>query len=970
MNFEHLPQYQLVKQETLTDLHTEGYLLEHRKSGARILLLENEDENKVFNIAFRTPPADSTGVAHIIEHTVLCGSREFPSKDPFVELVKGSLNTFLNAMTYPDKTMYPVASCNDADFCNLMHVYLDAVFYPNIYRKEEIFRQEGWNYQIESPEEEITYNGVVYNEMKGAFSSPEEVLEREIMNSLFPDTPYGVESGGDPQCIPDLTYESYLAFHRKYYHPSNSYIYLYGAMDFEERLLWLDEHYLSHFDAQPVDSEIALQAPFETMREVRCEYPVSDEDSLEDATYLSYNVAVGTSLDVELTNAFAVLDYALLTSPGAALKQALLDAGIGNDIMSSFDSGIRQPSYSIIAKNANESDKERFVEIIRSTLENICEQRIDRKALYAGINTMEFRAREADFGAYPKGLMYGLDVFDSWLYDDERPFDYLRFDVYAKLKEDVETGYYERLVRAYLLDNTHGTILVSAPKRGLTRERDEAVWEKLRAFKKSLGADEIEELIEKTKRLHAFQEAPQSAEELRKIPMLTRADIGTKAAGFVNEEHDWDGITVLHHDVFSNGIAYLDLMFDVSRVDREDIPYLGVLKAVLGMVDTEHYTYQELNNEINGNTGGITAGISMYPDPSGDRVRAFAALRASVLYDKIPYAYEMAREILFTSSFDDDRRLYEILAKLKSRLSMQLASAGHRTAATRALSYFSAFSACNDAVSGIAFYRLVADLEEHFEERKELLRAKLQKLSGELFCREGLFVSVTCDREGLEAMRAPFAAFVSQLPEASEEPKENTLLAEQKNEGFTTPGQVQFVARAGNFRKAGFAYTGLLQIVKVMMSYDYLWQNIRVLGGAYGCMAAFGRTGDSMFVSYRDPKLAETNAVYEGVPAYLEQFDVDEREMTKYIIGTISELDTPLTPSMKGSRSLNAYFSGITDEDVQRERDEILHAQPEQIRALAPLMRAILDGQNFCVIGNEQKIRENAALFGHTEPLC
>lgn len=970
MNLEKIAQYRLIRRETLTDIHTEGYLLEHRKTHARVLVLENDDENKVFNIAFRTPPADSKGVAHIVEHTVLCGSREFPTKDPFVELVKGSLNTFLNAMTYPDKTMYPLASCNDTDFCNLMHVYLDAVFYPNIYKKEAIFRQEGWSYELESPDADLTYNGVVYNEMKGAFSSPEEVLEREIMNTLFPDTPYGVESGGDPDCIPQLTYEQYLDFHRKYYHPSNSYIYLYGDMDFEERLNWIDEHYLSQFDALSIDSEIPMQQPFDEMRHILREYPVAEEDPVRDATYLTYNVVVGTSLDVELSNAFAVLDYALLSSPGAVLKQALLDAGIGTDIMSSYESGILQPTYSIIAKNANAEDEARFVQIIRKTLEETAEHGIDKKALLAGINTMEFKAREADYGAYPKGLMYGLDVFDSWLYDAERPFDYLRFDVYAQMKEDVKTGYFEELIRKYLLNNTHGTILTAVPKRGLTAEKDALLAEKLQTYKASLSGEEVLTLVEKTKQLKAFQEAPQTPEELRLIPMLKREDIGKKAAGFQNAEYEWEGVKILHHDVFSNGIAYLDVLFDIGRVAREDIPYLGVLKAVLGMVNTEHYTYQELNNEINGNTGGISAGLSMYPKKGENAIRAFAGIRASVLYEKLPYAYQMAEEIALHSKFDDDRRMYEILTKLKSRLSMQLAANGHRSAGTRALSYFSQFSAFGDAVGGIGFYQLIADLVEHFEEKKDALRAKLQELTEALFCKEGLFVSLTCDADGLEAMREPFTGFYEALPCATAARKENTLVLSRKNEGFTTAGQVQYVARAGNFAKEGFAYTGLLQIVKVMMNYDYLWQNIRVLGGAYGCMSAFGRGGDTMFVSYRDPKLAKTNEVYDGIPAYLEQFEADEREMTKYIIGTISELDTPLTPSMKGSRSLNAYFCEITEEEVQKERDEILNATCEQIRALASQIRAVLAQQNLCVIGNEQKIRESKELFERIAPLC
>lgn len=965
MNLEKLSQYELKQQERIEDIRSDGYLLRHKKSGARILVLQNEDENKVFNIAFRTTPTDSTGVAHILEHSVLCGSRLFPAKDPFVELVKGSLNTFLNAMTYPDKTMYPVASCNDKDFCNLMHVYLDAVFYPNIYKKEEIFRQEGWSYQLESPEDEIVYNGVVYNEMKGAYSTPEDVLEREILNSLFPDNTYGVDSGGDPECIPDLKYEEFLEFHRKYYHPSNSYIYFYGNMDIEERLEWLDREYLSAFDEQAVDSAIKKQEPFSGQREIYRKYPVSETDPLEGNTYLAWSAVIGTSLDVELANAFAVLEYALLSAPGAALKQALLDAGIGKDIMSSYDSGVYQPYFSIIAKNADAADEERFLQVIRDALTEIATQGIDKKALLAGINTMEFKFREADYGSYPKGLMYGIDVFDSWLYDDDAPFAYLRqLAVYDLLKRRVETGYFEELVRTYLLDNPHSSLVVVEPERGLTAKTDAGVRQKLQDYKASLGAQEIQGLIEKTEKLRSFQETPSTAEELSKIPMLSREDIGREAAGFQNEEYHWQGTTVVHHDVFTNGIAYLDLLFDISRVDREDIPYLGILKSVLGMVNTERYSFQDLNNEINMNTGGISAGISVYPvlaEPN--RIRAFAGIRARVLYDSLPYAFDMAEEILFRSDFEDDKRLYEILAKLKSRLSMQLGSAGHQTAAGRALSYFSQINAFNDAIGGIGFYQLVESLEKNFDQRKQELKEKLRLLCRELFCREGLLVSLTADAQGLAGLQAPLEAFVGRLPKAVDEEKENALVLTRKNEGFMTPSQVQYVARCGNFVKAGYAYTGVLRIVKVLMSYDYLWVNIRVKGGAYGCMSAFGRMGDSFFVSYRDPNLQKTNEVYEKVPEYLEGFEADEHEMTKYIIGTVNELDTPLTPAARGRRSLNAYFSGITVADVQKERDEILNAQPQQIRALAPLVRAVLADRAVCVIGNEEKIKEAEGFF-------
>jgi hypothetical protein len=874
-------------------------------------------------------------------------------------------------MTYPDKTMYPVASCNDKDFCNLMHVYLDAVFYPNIYEKEEIFRQEGWSYQLEAPEDEIVYNGVVYNEMKGVFSSPEDVLDREVMNSLFPDTTYGSESGGDPSVIPELAYEDFLNFHRKYYHPSNSYIYFYGNMDIEERLNWLDAEYLSDFDYLAVDSAIAAQKPFEQLRKVYKKYPVSESDELEGNTYLAYSAVIETSLDPQLANAFAVLEYALLSSPGAVLKQSLLDAGIGKDIMSSYDSGIYQPFFNIVAKNSDAGKAEEFCTVIRETLERIVAEGINKKTLLAGINIMEFKFREADYGSYPKGLIYGLDVFDSWLYDDNAPFTYLKqLDVYKKLRELVETDYFEQLIRKYLLENTYSSLVVLEPERGLTARNDEAVREKLAAYKASLSETEVQELIERTRKLRAFQETPSTAEELAAIPMLTREDIGKEAAPFHNEVHTWDGATVVHHDLFTNGIAYIDLLFPVSRVDREDIPYLGILKSVLGMVDTKHYAYQDLNNEINMNTGGISAGISVYPMPGQqNEVQAFVGIKARVLYDKIPFALQMAQEILLHSSFDDEKRLYEILARLKSRLSMQLSSAGHSTAAVRALSYISQINAFNDTIGGITFYQLVEDLEKNFDERKEMLKAKLQQLTAALFGRDGVILGLTCDAKGLELTHDAFGAFMEQLPKQIGEIKDNTLPLEKKNEGFMTPGQVQYVARAGNFCREGYEYTGALRILKILMGYDYLWTNIRVKGGAYGCMSAFGRSGDSYFVSYRDPNLGKTNEVYEGVPTYLEQFDADEREMTKYIIGTISEIDTPLTPSIAGSRSMNAYFTGLTFEEIQAERDAVLCATAEQIRALAPLVRAILKDDVICVIGNEEKIRNEQELFASIQML-
>ena len=966
MNIENVQAYELIMCQDIPDVHSTGYLLRHKKSGARVMLLENDDNNKVFNIAFRTPPADSTGVAHILEHSVLCGSKNFPLKDPFVELVKGSLNTFLNAMTYPDKTMYPVASCNDQDFKNLMHVYLDAVFFPNIYEKEEIFRQEGWHYELEDVNGPLTLNGVVYNEMKGAFSSPEDVLDREIFNSLFPDTPYGVESGGDPACIPDLKYSEFLSFHSRYYHPANSYIYLYGDMDMEERLDWLDREYLSKYDEIPVDSKIPRQQPFKQVKELEMEYPVSDNETEEGNSYLSYNVVVGDSLDVEMCTAFEVLDYTLLSTPGAPLKQALLDAGIGKDILGSYEDGIYQPFFSIVAKNAKPEDKERFVALIQDTLKEIVEKGVDQKAIAAGIHYMEFRFREADFSSFPKGLMYGIDVFDSWLYDDGKPFDQLmRLEVFDALKKKAGQGYFEELIEKYLIRNTHGSVVVVNPRKGLTAKRDKALEEKLAAYKNSLSMEELEKLAADTKHLKEYQDAPEDPEALKCIPLLKRSDISRETARIYNTEKYMGDTLFLHHDVYTNGIGYLDLLFDVKKVPRDLVPYMGILKSVLGYVDTEHYTYGQLFNEINARSGGIYFGIQVFGKGKDDRPPVHVmGVKAKALYKDIPFVFEMIKEILCTSKLDDDRRLYEIIAKMKSRLQMGLASSGHTTAVNRALSYFSENSYFQEMIGGIDFYKLIDELEWNFQEKKQEIRENLDQLIKMVFRPENLIVSYTAEEEGCRCMEEQVEELKKVL--YTEEVKEGSMVPdfEVKNEGFMTSGQVQYVAAAGNFAEAGYQYTGALRILKVMLSYEYLWTNIRVKGGAYGCMSGFRRNGDSFLVSYRDPNLKKTLEVFKNTGKFIRSFDADEREMTKYIIGTISELDTPMTPSAKGSMSLNAWFTGITEEDLKKERLEILNAQTQDIRALADIVDCVMGQNRICVIGSEEKIGQEKDVFG------
>ncbi|MDO5572888.1 MAG: insulinase family protein [bacterium] len=971
MSLSNMKAYELIEERDVKDLNSRGYLMRHKKTGANVLLLSNDDRNKVFSIGFRTPPYDSTGLPHILEHSVLCGSKNFPAKDPFVELVKGSLNTFLNAMTYPDKTVYPVASCNDKDFQNLMHVYLDAVFYPNIYQREEIFRQEGWHYEIEDEKAPIEINGVVYNEMKGAFSSPDDMLDREVFNTLFPDTAYSFESGGDPADIPKLTYEKFLEFHRTYYHPSNSYIYLYGDMDMEEKLIWMDQEYLSSFDKIQIDSSISLQKGFSEIVTKTKEYSITNEEPLEDNTYLSYNLVIDTSLNRELYLAFQIIEYALLAAPGAPLKQALLDRKIGKDIMSTYENGVYQPYFSVIAKNANRSDLNAFLDTIREVLQGIVKNGMDQKALLAGINYYEFRYREADYGSYPKGLMYGLQAYDSWLYDETKPFMHIEeLETFAFIKSKVDSGYFEELIQKYLIDNTHGSIVIVEPKRGLTAELDQKEAERLAAYKAGLSADEIKQMVLQTENLIRYQEEPSTKEELETIPLLQREDIDRKAQPFILTEKHVANTLVLQHNLFTNGIGYLNLLFDTKDVPYELISYMGILKNVLGFISTEHYSYGDLFNEINRNSGGISAGVTSYADArKDDAYQLKFEVRAKVLYGRLDFAFRMISEILFTSDFTDEKRLYEILAMLKSRIQMSMTSSGHSTAALRALSYCSKTAKLSDMMSGLEFYRLVDRLESHFEEEKADLTAKLQKLMKYIFRPENLMVDYTANDEGYAKLECEIEPFKKQLYTEPVTAEDYTITTETKNEGFKTSSKVQYVAVAGNYKKAGLPYTGALKVMKVILGYDYLWNNVRVKGGAYGCMNSFSKVGDSYFVSYRDPNLEKTLEVYHGAVAYLKSFTADERTMTKYIIGAVSDLDLPLSPSAEGSRALTSYLAHETYEDIQRERDAVLSVSEEKIKSLAGHVEAMISQNMLCVLGGEEKIEEQKALFSYTENL-
>lgn len=965
LNMNILPAYELIEQEELQALHSQGYLLRHKKTGARVCLISNSDENKVFTIGFRTPPNDDTGVPHILEHSVLCGSEKFPLKDPFVELIKGSLNTFINAMTFPDKTIYPVASCNDKDFQNLMDVYMDAVLRPNIYKRPEIFMQEGWHYEIQNEDEPITINGVVYNEMKGVFSSADSHMAWEIEKSLFPETIYKNQSGGFPPAIPNLTYEQFVNFHKTYYHPSNSYIYLYGDMNMEEKLNWLDEAYLKNYDYLEVDSEIQTQKPFDKPVEVKGTFNISNSESEEKKTHFSYSVAIEDSLNRELHIAMDVIDYALFSAPGAPLKQALLDAGIGNDISSGWDTSIKQPVFSVLAKNADAEQYDEFKRILMDTLKQQVKDGINKEAIEACLNIQEFKYREADFGNFPKGLFYGMNLLSSWLYDESQPFVLVELlDVFAKLRENINTRYYEELVEKYLINNNHAAYIMLQPEKGKGEREAEELAQQLAEYKASLSKAELQKLIDDTKHLKAYQDAPSTKEELECIPMLAREDLKKEPMEICNQIEKLVGIPTYYHNYFTNGIHYLQLLFDVKKLPVDMIPYLGILEKVWGLVDTDNYSYGELSNEIFKKTGGISASIQYYENVKKyDTFDVKFQIGIRTFNNKMEEAMKLVAEIIARSHYDQDKRLRELIGEMRSRMLDEISSRGNMYGLMRAESYHSRMAGIKDKVNGLDFYETIARIDDNFEEEKARLISNLQLLSTVIFRKENLIINSTCDEAEYKALEPIVKEFSFELSDKDYSYSVTEVIPEQKNEGFATASQVQYVCRSGDFTLDYNEYRGAMQVVQSILSYEYLWLNVRVKGGAYGCGGRLARNGYMSLSSYRDPNCKDTNEVYKGIPEFLRNFNVDEREMTKYVIGTMGTMDTPLTPNAKGLRSLGLALRNITFEDLTKERLEVINTSQEDIRALAKVFEELLAQGHICVIGGEKKLEEDKELF-------
>ncbi len=961
--------YSIEKFENLKAIDSSAVMLRHNATGARVAVFANDDENKLFSATFRTPPTDDCGTPHIIEHCVLCGSEKYPVKEPFMQLVKSSMQTFLNAMTYPDKTIFPVSSCNDADFVNLSNVYLDAVFAPNITKFEEIFMQEGWHYEpTESGELEI--GGVVYSEMMGAESSPDSNIYDILIASLFPDNTYGRNSGGDPKAIPSLTYERFIEFYKHHYHPSNAYITLYGNLDFTERLEYMDREYLSKYEMIDPHTEIMEQTPFGkgNVKRVTEYYPISADESNENKAFLAYGAVCADSLDEIACIAMDFLYDILVETPGSPVKTALTEAGIGQEIYGGFLNHMRRPAFSVIAKNTDSSNADRFMQIITSTLEDVSKNGVNRKSLLAAIERSEFRFREGESGSASKGLNATLSMLQSWLYCDENPFAYIKADeILARLRELCETDYYEKLVES-ILHSDHSVCLVLQGDPEMNERRTSELREKLDEFRKSLTDEEYDSIVDKYERYCEYQEREETPEELSCIPLLSKDDISNESQPLFIREGEIEGCTAVFHDVNTNGLAYVRFMFDMSDVESEDLPYVDLLSSLLGKVDTKSSKYADLLDEIRLATGGFGFTSSLYRDSADEEsFKIKFEINLRMLASKTARAVELIREIIGESNLDDTKRIKDILSEIVSEKQRDIVSSGSEFSAARAAAYYSAADACEDYIDGIEAYKLQSALLGSFDTEKETISAKLKTVADKLFTRTGCLVSVATDDENRDSVVSAVAELVRFLPQGEEKIKASRKPLGKLNEGFMTSSQVQYVSMCGNLYRAGLDYTGAYQILTSILKNDYLYPEIRMKGGAYGYTCVVSQSSGNVSLStYRDPCLSESVSVFKSCGDFIRSLDMTESELLGHVIGTFGRIDRPMSAYLKASRSLSCYMTGRTYEDMLRDRRSMLSVTLDDIKRLADSIDAVVDQNYLCVIGNEAKISENADLFDNT----
>ncbi len=947
--------YTLIEEKFIDEINSNVRVYSHNKTKARIVTLKNDDPNKVFLIGFRTPPINSTGLTHILEHSVLCGSKKYPVKDPFVELLKSSLNTFLNAFTFPDKTCYPVASINDKDFKNLMDVYLDAVFYPRIYTKKEIFMQEGWHYELNDVNEDIFYNGVVYNEMKGAFSDPEQVLYRNIMHSLYPDNAYGLESGGDPKYIPDLTYEQFKDFHSKFYHPSNSYIYLYGDMDMEERLEYLDKEYLSNFNHIDFDTKIVAQKPF--LKPVYEEYEYQ-ADKLENSTFLSYNVAFPTTLDYKLIIATKLLLNNILLTPGSRLKQALIDANIAEDVDAIFDDGMLMPMLTIMASNSNKESLNKFIEVIDNEFKAILDSGLDKEALLANINFFEFKSREDLFSPrMPKGLNIILRSLDSYLYDDKLPYlKLIELKYYNELREDLKTDYFENIIKNYILNNNHKAYVTLIPSLDYSNREEKIVKEKLANYKKSLSEKELNELVKINKDLKKYQSEPSTKEEINTLPKLSLEDIKMTPEKYNLEVID-NKYKLLFSNYHTNDIAYVKYYFDIEKLNDNDLKYVSLYSDLLFNLSTKNHNYLEINQLIQGYSGGIYNTLN-YATRLDKSLYLQLVYGYSALTKNVNFVEELLEDVINNTIFDDYKRLKERLLEIKNTITMSISNNGHRFAARRAMSAINHENYVGDLVSGIRYLDFITELCNDFDNKKDAIVSNLLNVK-KLLAKDNFTAAFTGNKEMLSKVSPVIDKFYNSLKSNvsydKQEFKENIL-----NEGIMASFDVSFNALVGKY---DIPYNSGMGVLLNSLYNDYLWTEVRVKGGAYGVMPQIRRDGFIVLVSYRDPNIKKTYDTYKNITNYIDSFNPTDDELLKLKIGAIGNVILVLHNKDKAETARTYYFKGVTDEIRINEINDVINAKTTDFKEYKKAFIEALANPSITTIGNKNKVEESKDLF-------
>jgi len=937
----------------------------HEKSGAKLIKIAADDANKLFSVSFKTTPEHDYGTPHIMEHSVLNGSENFPVKSPFDLLVKGSLNTFINAMTGSDYTTYPVASMNEKDYFNLMHVYMDAVFNPMLHKDPKILKQEGWHYELDDVDGEIVYKGVVYNEMKGSFSSPRRELGYQIDKILFPDNTYGASSGGYPAAIPELTYEYFKNFHKKYYHPSNSFVLLYGDADLDKELAFLDSEYFSNYEKSEEKVEIPLQEPFEERKVAEKPYSVPEGSETKDKTFLSYSFVAGLNIDQELTMALNILSQALVNHESAPLRLALQEAGIGKDVSAWASTG-KQNVFQITVQNANPDDQEKFEEIVFNTLNKYAKEGFDEKMIEGIVNRMEFRLREGN--SPQKGLMYLFSIKNGLLFADD-PFMGLEYEEpLANVKEGIKNGMLQDIIQEHFIDNNHALLMVLKPQPGLEKEMAEKVRKELAEYKASLSEEELEQLVQETKELKEHQQKEDSPEAIASVPMLSLEDISKEVQWYEVTEKSVNDVPVLHYQDFTSNIAYANLYFDMYTLPKELIPYANLLAELLGSMNTENYTYGELDNALNIHTGGFYTYLTSYQENySDDNLLPKFMVYGKATVDKTNKLFELTDEIINNTKLDDVERLKEVMIRHQSQVESRIKNNGVGVATTRLSSYYSNEGMFNELIRGLSYYDFITDLTQNFDTKQEEIVAKLQQTATLLFNKNNVVAGITCSEDNYTTYKTVSENFVASLPAEEVQLNDWTFDLNVKNEGLKSASMIQYVIKGYDYKKLNYQWDGKMRVLNQIMSRDYLQNKIRVMGGAYGGWASFSPSGDGYFASYRDPNLKKTLDNYDAAPEFVKNFDADEKEMTRFIIGTISNIDRPTTASQRGSIAMNNYFMKKTKAEMEKERNAVLNTTAEDIRSYEQMIRDIMEQDVICVYGNDQKIKAHKDLFKETK---